>query len=173
MNRLNTKKLAVSGLMAALVMVGTMLIQVPTPTKGYIHIGDSMVYLCGIILGPVAGGLAAGVGSLLADAFTGYAIYAPATFFIKTLDAMAVGICYNFFTSKRITWNTRIAGYLCGIIAGGTIMVAGYLAYETFLYGFPTAVLSVAANITQAAGGAVLASPLLPALKRIDKLSKG
>jgi len=47
-------------------------------------------------------------------------------------------------------------------------MVVGYLAYETFLYGFPTAVVGVAANITQAVGGAVLAFPLLPALVRLD-----
>jgi len=105
MKAFKTKQLAVSGLMAALVMVGTMLVQVPTPTKGYIHIGDSMVYLCGIILGPFTGGLAAGVGSLLADVSTGYGIYAPATFVIKALDAAAVGCFYNLLTAGSSTWS--------------------------------------------------------------------
>ncbi|KUJ98753.1 MAG: Uncharacterized protein XD43_1586, partial [Thermococcales archaeon 44_46] len=37
---------ALSGIMAALVAVVTMIIQVPTPlTKGYINVGDSMVML--------------------------------------------------------------------------------------------------------------------------------
>lgn len=154
--------------MAALVLVGTMLVQVPAPTKGYIHIGDSMVYLCGIMLGPVTGALAAGTGSLLADVFSGFGIYAPATFFIKALDALAVGCCYNLFTSGRSKRQNRLAGYTSGVVAGGTIMVAGYLAYETFLYGFPTAVLGVAGNIAQAAGGAALAFPLVLALERFD-----
>ena len=62
MHKTNIKQLTISGLMAALVLVGTMLIQVPTPTKGYIHIGDSMVYLSGVLLGPIAGSIAAALG---------------------------------------------------------------------------------------------------------------
>lgn len=167
MKKLNTKQLALSGLMAALVLVGTVLIQVPTPTRGYIHIGDSMVYLCGIFLGPLAGGLAAGTGSLLADVFSGYGIYAPATFFIKTLDAMAVGFIYSLFSSGKTTWTLRLTWYVIGIMVGGTVMVAGYLVFETFLYGFATAALGLVPNIVQAAGGAILAFPLVLALERL------
>lgn len=166
MRNFNTKQLALSGLMAALVMVGTMVIQVPTPAKGYIHLGDSMVYLSGILLGPVTGGFAAAIGSALADLFSGYAIYAAPTFIIKGLDALVVGYCYNALTKGTASIFKKVLGFSVGVILGGSIMIGGYLVFETFLYGFPTAVLSMAANITQAAGCGLLALPLLLALKR-------
>jgi len=75
----NLIHLILAGLFAAMVTVGTLLIQVPTPTKGYIHIGDTLVYLSGILLGPVYGFLAAAFGSFLADFFSGYLIYAVPT----------------------------------------------------------------------------------------------
>lgn len=166
MKKISTKQLAGGGLMAALVIVGTILIQIPTPTKGYIHIGDSMVYLCGLLLGPWAGGLAAAIGSLLADVFSGYGIYAPATFVIKGADAFSVAILYKFIVSGKNTVYMRSLAFIAAVFAGGFIMVSGYLAYETFLYGFAVAVLSIPANITQALGGAILALPLFLILGR-------
>lgn len=166
MRNFNAKQLAVSGFMAALVMVGTMVIQVPTLTKGYIHIGDSMVYLSGIFLGPIGGSLAAAIGSTLADLFSGYVIYAVPTFVIKGLDALVVGYCYNALTKGTDSISRKILGFTVGVILGGSIMVGGYLAFETFLYGFPTALLSIPANITQAAGCGLLGLPLLLTLKR-------
>jgi uncharacterized membrane protein len=164
-----TKQLATAGLMAALVMVGTMIIQVPTPAKGYIHIGDSLVYLSGVLLGPLLGALAAAVGSTLADLFSGYSIYAPATFVIKGLDALIVGYCYHTFTKTTASLVKKFLGFILSFILGGSIMVGGYLAFETFLYGFPTAVLSMVANITQAVGGGFLALPLILSLEKLHK----
>ena len=63
----NTKKLVVTALMAALTCIATMIIKIPTPTFGYIHLGDGFVLLSGIILGPVSGAFAAGIGSMFAD----------------------------------------------------------------------------------------------------------
>lgn len=166
MKKINTKQLAGGGLMAALVIVGTMLIQIPTPTKGYIHIGDSMVYLCGLLLGPWAGGLAAAIGSLLADVFSGYGIYAPATFVIKGVDAFIVALLYEFIVSGKNTVYMKSLAFIAAVLVGGFVMVSGYLAYETFLYGFAVAILSIPANITQALGGAVLALPLFLILNR-------
>lgn len=172
MHWFKTKQLALSGLMAALVMVGTMLIQVPTPTKGYIHIGDSMVYLSGILLGPAAGGLAAALGSLLADVASGYGIYAPATFVIKGLDALIVGYCYHLVARDSGALTRKTLGYVLGVALGGAIMVGGYLAYETLLYGFATAVLGIVGNITQAVGGGILAFPVLAALEKMNVPNK-
>lgn len=166
MGNTNVKKLVFSGLMAALVVVGTMVIQVPTITKGYIHIGDSMVYLCGIFLGPVYGGLAAGIGSLLADLFSGYAIYAPATFVIKALDAMIVGFIYLKLTKISDSMSKKLAMFSIAAFFGGLIMVSGYLAYESFLYGFNAALAGVVGNITQALGGGILVAPILSVMEK-------
>lgn len=161
MNSIKLRKLTNSGLMAALVVVGTMAIRIPTPTKGYIHIGDSVVYLCGIILGPLYGAVAAGLGSFLADILAGYVVYAPATLVIKFLDAMLVGFIYGRFTKNNPGNLRKLAVFSLAVFWGGLIMVSGYLAFESILYGFPTAVLGIVPNITQAVAGGILLAPIL------------
>ena len=59
----NLKKLVTAALFAALACAATMAVRIPTPgTGGYIHPGDAVVILCGVILGPGWGFLAAGIG---------------------------------------------------------------------------------------------------------------
>ena len=83
-----TRKIVLAALLASLTCVATMLIKVPSPLKGYVNLGDCVVLLSGWILSPLYGFFAAGIGSALADIFSGYVIYAPATFVIK--GAMAL-----------------------------------------------------------------------------------
>lgn len=170
----NTRLIVLAGVMASLVAVGTLIIQVPSPMKGYIHIGDSMVYLSGIILGPVFGGFAAAIGSMFADLYAGYATYAIPTFIIKGFDAAAIALIYKAFTLRSDSSLSKVMGYLTGVVVGGSIMVGGYLLYETFLYGFEGAIVNVIANVVQALGGGVIAFPIFLALDRIgfSKLMK-
>ena len=49
-----TKTIITAALLAALTTVATMVIRIPTPTLGYIHLGDGMVLICGILLGRVS-----------------------------------------------------------------------------------------------------------------------
>ena len=71
-----------TALFAALACVATMVITIPTPTGGFVHLGDGIALLCGWLLGPLFGGVAAALGGMLADLFSGYPLYAPATFLI-------------------------------------------------------------------------------------------
>ena len=73
----NIRKLVLAALLAALTAVATMIIRIPTPTQGYIHLGDGMVLICGILLGPGLGALAAGIGSMMADLIGGYMAWVP------------------------------------------------------------------------------------------------
>lgn len=86
-----TRHMVMSALLAALTTAATMVIRIPTPTLGYIHLGDSMVLICGILLGPGLGAAAAGIGSMLADLFSGFTAWAPGTFAIKALTALVGG----------------------------------------------------------------------------------
>lgn len=52
MKNASLRKIIFAALMAALTTVATMIIRIPTPTQGYIHLGDGMVLLCGALLGP-------------------------------------------------------------------------------------------------------------------------
>ena len=85
-----------TALFAALACVATMSIRIPTPgTSGYIHPGDAIVILAGIILGPVYGMLAGGIGSALSDLIGGYFVYVPITLVIKGLVALVSGLIYQ------------------------------------------------------------------------------
>ena len=78
MNNNSLKRLVLAALFAALACVATMSIRIPTPgTNGYIHPGDAIVILSGVILGPVWGFLAGGIGSALSDLIGGYFMYVP------------------------------------------------------------------------------------------------
>ena len=75
------KKTVMSALFASLACIATMSIRIPTPgTGGYIHPGDAVVILSGIVRGPAWGLLAGGIGSALADLLGGYFFYIPITF---------------------------------------------------------------------------------------------
>ena len=66
-NGSQTRMLVMAGLFAALGCVATMVLQVPSPTGGYMNLGDTVVILGAYLLGPVYGAIAGGVGPALAD----------------------------------------------------------------------------------------------------------
>lgn len=164
MNHTQTKKLVYGALFAALACVATMSIHIPTPgTGGYIHPGDALVVLSGIVLGPVYGALAAGIGSALADFMGGYYIYVPITFTVKFIIAAVVAIVFRKATSLGIA---KIpACILCGVFS--TLLVAGgYCFFEYFLYG-AGAFASVPANLIQGISGLIFSTILLPVVSKI------
>lgn len=95
MRNLSTRRLIFSALLAALTAAATLVIRIPTPSMGFIHPGDGLVLLCGLLLGPLAGALAAGLGSMFADLLGGYLIFAPATLVIKALSAWIMGAAFR------------------------------------------------------------------------------
>ena len=170
----NIKFLVKSGLFAALACVGTMSIQIPTPTGGYIHAGDSIVYLSGIFLGPIFGALAAAIGSMFADVFSGYAAWAIPTFIIKGLDAFIVAHIYKTLkkNSSEDSFSRNLFSFITAMIAGGVVMVSGYYLYERIILGDLGALGSVGPNIIQAVGGGVIALLLFSALSKNKETKK-
>lgn len=147
-----TKTIVIAGLMAALVCVVTMIIKIPSPLKGYVNLGDCVVLLCGWLLSPVYGFLAAGIGSALADLLSGYAIYAPATFIIKGIMAfVAMNIFKLINKRKGMLLSATISG-----VAAEIVMILGYFIFEGVLYGFGSSVVNIPANGVQGVAGLVL-----------------
>ena len=165
-----TKKLVVAALMAALVCVATMIIKIPSPLKGYINLGDCVVLLAGWLLSPVYGLVAAGLGSALADLFSGYVVYAPATFAIKALMAVVAYSCYKLFTKKAKSTISRI---FSGILAE-IVMILGYFLFEGILYGFVPSLVNIPANAVQAVAGIIIGVILITVFEKqnIIKLLK-
>lgn len=138
--------------MAALCCVATMIVKIPSPLKGYVNLGDCIVLLSGWILSPAYAFLAAGLGSALADVFSGYIIYAPATFVIKGLMAIIVFYCFKILHNKLGNLTSRI---ICGVLAE-IMMILGYFVFEGFLYGFAPSIVNIPANAVQGVAGIII-----------------
>ena len=142
--------LVLAGLFAAIITVSTMMIRIPTPTKGYINLGDCFVNIAGWLLGPLYGGAAAGIGSSLSDLFAGYNVYVVPTLIIKGIMAVAAFAVYKALRRKAPGLVSRIVS----AIAAEAVMIVGYAAFEAVLYGsVTTALTGVAGNIVQGIGG--------------------
>ena len=158
-----TKKIVMAAMFAALCCVATMIIKIPSPLKGYLNLGDCVVLLAGWMLSPVYGFLAAGLGSALADLFSGYVVYAPATFVIKGVMALVAFYGYKLTHRKLGNLPARI---MSGTVAE-IVMILGYFLFEGILYGFGPSVVNIPANAVQGVAGLVLGIILMNMFEKI------
>lgn len=161
-----TNKLVAAAMLTALVCIATMVIKIPSPMKGYLNLGDSIVLLCAWMLSPLYGFLAAGIGSAFADVLSGYLVYAPATFIIK--GGMSLLAHYGFkMLSKKIPCSIS---RLISAAVSEAAMVAGYFVFEGFLYGFIPSMVNIPANALQGIAGLILGTVLIKCLKNVEVL---
>ncbi len=163
MRNLTVKKLTLAGVMAALVFVMTYVPKVPVPvTGGYVHLGDGAIFLAVLLLGPL-GIPAAAIGSGLSDILGGYLVYALPTMAIKACVAL---IAWKVW--KEGSWLRAVAAFVLAEI----VMVAGYFAFESVMYGTAAAWAAVGPNCIQGVAGAALGLTchgLYPRMKRLAK----
>lgn len=186
MTNQNMKKLVVAALFAAMTCIATMIIKIPTPTLGYIHLGDGFVLLCGVILGPVPGALAAGIGSMFSDIFSGYVSWAPATLIIKALTGGIAGLLFRRMVHICKSIKSRYMVLITSGIIGEAIMVFGYFSYEaalaalssgsfnqaTLAAGVVSSATGVPFNIVQGVAGIIISALLLPILSKVPDIRK-
>lgn len=166
--KMDFKKMVLTALFMAMACVATMSIRIPTPgTGGYIHPGDAVVILSGIILGPVYGLFAGGIGSAMADLLGGYFIYVPITFVIKGLIAFIAGIIYQKIGKSK---KSRYIGVVLGGITDIVLVAGGYFLCESPMYGIAGAAASIPANLIQGISGLVIALILYPVLIAIPDI---
>lgn len=159
-----TKTLVSAAMLASLTCVATMIIKIPSPVKGYLNLGDCVVLLAGWMLPPGYAFLAAGLGSALADLFSGYAAYVPATFVIKGTMAVIAIFAYRRLEERL---GARPARILSGVLAE-TEMVLGYFLFESILYGAAPSAVNIPANAVQGAAGLILGIALLKTFEKTD-----
>ena len=165
-----TRQLVITALMICLVVLGTILFRIPVPmTKGYIHLGDAMIYLAVLMLGKKHGSAAACLGSALGDILGGYAFWAPFTLIIKFAMSFIAGSIIETHRLKHEPGSFRRTRlYITAMTAGGLVMCAGYLLVERFMYGgWAPALIGVPWNIGQFAAGIVIALAVYQALSGI------
>jgi uncharacterized membrane protein len=169
MKNMNINKLVTAALMAAMTCVATVAIAVPSPLGGFIHPGDGFVILSGIILGPFFGGLAAGIGSMIADLILGYSSFAAATLLIKFLAATTAVCTYRVLHKNK---KLKLIPVLAGSIVAGALVTIGYYIFEsTFLgFGFASAAINIPFNLIQNGFGILISVVLFPLLLKIPQI---
>ena len=164
-------QLVLASLFAALTYVMTMVVQVPSPMQGYVNLGDCAVLLSAWLLGPLYGGAAAGIGSMLADLLSGYAHYAPGTFAIKLAMAVAAALIFRALQS-RASHNLLLSQAVSGVVAEA-IMVVGYFGYASLWLGKGlAAAASIPGNIVQGVFGLVAAIAVYAVLNKSRVLAR-
>lgn len=172
-NKKSLLKITYTAIFTAIILLATSVIKFSTGLgEGYIHLGDSFVYLTACIL-PFPYCLVAGaLGGALADILSGYAIWAIPTMIIKMLNAIPfMLVCRKHKSSKILSKHTILMTFASGIIT-----IFGYFVTECILYSVASATLSLIGNTIQAVASGIIFVIIAKATDKINlksKISKG
>lgn len=157
-----TKRITSAAIATAIIFLVTRFIQIPIPL-GYFNIGNSVILLLCLLLFPMDGEIASGLGSALAD-LTSYPVYTLPTLVIKA--AMA------FVFYKIIKVNTaKVSIKIIAVAISTLIPLFGYTIVGMVLYGgfvagiaqFPGLFLEYVANL-------IIFSILLKPVEKIRRI---
>lgn len=171
----SVKRITLVGMMAAVVCVVTLF---RFPLLGSkVHFANTMCVLSGLLLGPVSGGLAAGLGSAIYDVLLGGygAVEALITFATKFAMAWAAAMLVR--TAGERTMLRVIVASVIGAFTYMALYMCKTWIFQTFVYGYArdavwATLLSKAPGSFINACLASVASPILyvalkPSLKKM------
>ena len=131
-NRNKTFRICFIGLMAAIVFVVNYL-RIPFMDT-QLHMTNALCVLCGLLFGPGAGFLAAGLGSGLYDIVAGWGAECIITFINKGVIGLVAGlIAYKAGRSEKLGTAEHVR-IIIGSVLGALAYVALYML-KTFIFG--------------------------------------
>lgn len=172
-NKKSLLKITYTAIFTAIILLATSVIKFSTGLgEGYIHFGDSFVYLAACVL-PFPYCLFAGAfGGGLADILSGYAIWSIPTMIIKTLNVIPFMLVFRKYKSNKILSKQTV---LMAVVSG-IVTIAGYFVAESVLYSVASATLSLIGNTIQAVASGIIFVIIAKATDKINlksKISKG
>ncbi len=154
---LTTMEIANSAVLSALTAVFTGIAFMPSPTGGYTHVGDTIVFIASLLFGSKVGAITGAIGSVAADLWVGYPrwfVSIPA----HGLEGLIAGL------GRRRSLTVQVI--FC--VLGGIVMASVYFYVNIFIKGWALAVLSYVRDILGQAGiSIILGIVLARALRRI------
>lgn len=164
MNRNRQKKhlqqLTLACVFTAAVAVMTFFVKIPAH-NGYIHLGDSIIYLSACLLPTPLAILCGALGGMLSDAFGGYIIYIVPTMIIKAILPLAFTrkndrlLCKRNIVALIPASLVTIVGYYTAEVCLLSISSGNFFSYIITSTPWITAVYSIPGNLIQAIGSAV------------------
>ena len=146
---------------AAITVMTAYMLHIPIPgTGGYIHLGDTLIYLAACLLPIPYAAAAAAIGAGLADVLSAAAIWAPATVVIKAAIVL-------FFTNKSEKLLCR--RNLAAIVIAGLFSPAAYALAGCAMAGTMAAfVPQFLGTLVQGIGSGALFLVIAPALDGVS-----
>lgn len=153
-----TKKIAVTGMFAALSYVVFTFLQFKIPLPGgdatSIHLGNAVVVLGALILGGLWGGIGGAIGMTIGDLFDPvYITYAPKTFVLKLCIGLITGLVAHKIGHITTEKNEKkVLGFTIAAAVAGLLFncifdpLVGYY-YKLLILGKPAAELVLKYNI--------------------------
>lgn len=174
-NNLSVLNITFMAMMAAMVYVVTLF---RFPLLGSkVHFANAVCLISGLLLGPLQGGLAAGIGSALYDALAGGYDFVNVVITLVSKFAMAwvCGMIARSAAEKRDRADRTVLACVCGALTYVALYMLKTFIFQKFVYGFPmdavwaTMWAKLIPSLINAAA-AVIAAPLfyhavLPALR--------
>ena len=164
MNRNGQKKylqqMTLACVFTAAVAVMTFFIKIPSH-NGYIHLGDSVIYLSACLLPTPLAMLCGALGGMFADALGGYIIYIIPTMIIKALLPLAFSrkkdklLCKRNLVVLVPASLITIIGYYIAEACLLSISSGNFFSYIITATPWVTAFYAIPGNIIQALGSAV------------------
>lgn len=155
----NTSKLTLTGLFAAMITLMTAYIcHIPYGANGgYIHFGDTLIYVAAVFLPRPYALAAAAIGGGLADLLTA-PMWMPATIIIK----MLITLPFTSKTGKILCTRNIAAPFIAALLSA-----AGYYLAEGILFGsFLSPIASLSGSAVQSGGSAIIFIALALALDK-------
>ncbi|HBQ64366.1 MAG TPA: ECF transporter S component [Clostridiales bacterium] len=148
--KIHIQALSYGALAIALVFISTRFTTIPGPIPpGYLNFGDTVIFLCALLLGWKTALVAGALGSMLADISYGAFLYAPITLVVKGLEGAVTGwICMLFDHKFKTAGRKANPGFLLGMLGGAGVMITGYFIAEAFLLGFFDPTFGLVAGIS-------------------------
>ncbi len=162
-----TLHIVIAAMFAAMVAVMTAFVQIKTPTGGYVHLGDSMIYLAASFLPLPYAVAASAIGGGIADLLV-YPETLVYTVIIKAVNAV-------FFSAKGDKLLTRRNALMT--IPSGAVTIIGYslsklirmlLAGDSIQSAITNALWKVPENSIQAVASALIFILIAAAFDKAD-----
>jgi len=151
--------IALIAVLTAVVVVFTLIIKIPTPTKGYLNLADLAICFIAFTFSPLTAFITGALGTGLADILSGFPQWAPISFIVHGLEGLCVA-CIVRRTKEQMKDGLKVpaikivfAMIVCMVIVTGGYYVLGATVMSI---GWAAAAAGIPGNVAQAGIGVVI-----------------
>ncbi len=159
MKRDKTRNTCLAALFTAMITLFTVCFRFSIGTNsGYIHLGDSVIYLASCMLPAPYAVFSAAAGGMASDLLSGAGVWVIPTGIIKALNTVPFLLFRkNYMMIHKKDFNRILVSQsIIACVLSGIITSGGYFAAECLLYGVKPAIISFFPGLLQPIGSSVL-----------------